>query len=183
MSNRLCLWEVRDLKSLELASIDVDNSKFRQRPRMGHLLQSTQSRFTLSHKQGTRRERSGRAISSQCLVGGTLRDWLDRKAPRVAGSSSPDYERRFRASERLFSMGMSRIPNHHHQYNDEFTIVKQSCKSLGDRARYCNEEDDGRDSVSCHRVGIHAGHAVDQELDISAWKSRLSQVLLNTRMP
>ena len=35
----------------------------------------------------------------------------------MAGSSCPEYERRFRAPERLFSMGTSRIPNHHHQYN------------------------------------------------------------------
>jgi hypothetical protein len=108
--------------------IDVGNSKFRQRPHMGHLLQHTQSRFTLSHEQGTRRERSGLAVSSQCLVGGTLRDWQGRKFTWVAGSSSQDYERRFRAPERPFSMGTSQIPNHDHEHpigkQDRYTLVQ-----------------------------------------------------------
>ena len=126
VSKGLCLREARDLKYLELPSIDVDNSKFRQRSRMGHLLQSTLCRFTVSLEQGTRRKRSGLAVSSQCLVGGTLRDWPDRKATRVAGSSSPHYERRFRASERLFPMSTSRIPNHGHEH----AMGKQDCYTL-----------------------------------------------------
>ena len=127
MNKGLCLREVRDLKSLELVSIDVDNLNFRQRPRMGHLLQRTRCRFTVPHEQGARRERLGLAVSSQCLVGGALRDWLDRKATRVAGSSSPHYERLFRASARLFLMDTSRIPNHGHEHamwkQDRYTLV------------------------------------------------------------
>ena len=84
-------------------------SKFRQHPRMGHLLESTQSRFTLLPEQGTRRGRSSWAVSSQCVVGGPSRDWPDRKATRADGTSSSDYERRFRAPERLFSMDTSQI--------------------------------------------------------------------------
>jgi hypothetical protein len=60
--------------------------------RMGYLPPSTQFRFTLSTEQGTRQGRSGWEVSSQCLAGETLRDCQDRKANRVAGSSSPDYE-------------------------------------------------------------------------------------------
>ena len=62
---------------------------------------STQYRFIVSHQQGTRRGRSGLAVSSKCVVGGTLRDWPDRKATRGEGSSSPDYEWRLRAPEWL----------------------------------------------------------------------------------
>jgi hypothetical protein len=91
--------------------IDVGNLKFRQHPRMGYLLESALCRFTLSHEQGTRRERSGQSVSLQCLVGGALHDWPDRKATRVAESSSLHYERRFRAPEQSFSMGTSRIAN------------------------------------------------------------------------
>ena len=116
------------LQALPMIAIsDCVFSKFRQRPRMGHLLQSTLCRFTVSHEQGARRKRSGLAISSQCLVGGTLRYWPDRKATRVAESSSPHYERRFRASERLFLMDTSRIPNHGHEHamgkQDRYTLV------------------------------------------------------------
>lgn len=56
-----------------------------------------------------------------CAIG------LIGKASRVAGSSSPHYERRFRASERLFSMGTSRIPNHDYEHaivkQDRYTLV------------------------------------------------------------
>src|SRR5262245_17299703 len=72
------LREVRDVKSSELVSLDANNSKPRQRPRMGHLLESVQLRFTLLLEQGTRRGRSGRSVSLQSLVGKTLRDWQDR---------------------------------------------------------------------------------------------------------
>ena len=92
-----------------IAFSDCVFSKFRQRPHKGHLPESSLCRFTLSLEQGTRREPSVRVVSSRCLMGGTLCDWPDQKATRVAGSSSQDYERRFRASERLFSMGTSRI--------------------------------------------------------------------------
>ena len=51
------------------------------------------------------------AFSSNGLVRGTLGDWPDRKATRVAGSSSQDYERWFRAPERPFSMNTSQIAN------------------------------------------------------------------------
>ena len=43
-------------------------------------------------------------------------NWPDRKAIRVEGSSSQDYERTFRAPERPFSMGTSRIPNTDHEH-------------------------------------------------------------------
>jgi hypothetical protein len=86
-------------------------SAFRQRPRKGHFLESAQFRFTQSPEQGMRRGRLGRSISLQCLVGGTLREWLDRNVTRMAGSGSPHYERRFRAPERMFSMKASRIAN------------------------------------------------------------------------
>ena len=111
-----------------IAFSDCLFSKFFQRPRIGHLLQRSQSRFTLSHEQGTRRERSGLAVSSQCLVGGTLRDWQGRKFTWVVGSSSPHYERRFRAPERPFSMGTSQIPNHDHEHpigkQDRYILVQ-----------------------------------------------------------
>ena len=49
------------------------------------------------------------------------------KASRVAGSSSPHYERSFRAPERSFSMGTSRIPNHDCEHaigkQDRYTLV------------------------------------------------------------
>ena len=110
-----------------VGQIDVGNSKFRQCSRIGHLLQSAQFRFTLSHEQGTRREWSSGAVSSQCLLGGTLRDWPDRKVARVAGSSSPHYEQRFRAPERPFSMETSRSPNHGREHvigkQDRYILV------------------------------------------------------------
>ena len=95
-----------------------------------------------------------------------------------------DYEQRFIEPEQMCSVKASRLP-HHHRLGpcDKFAIGKQSCKSLGDRAQDCNEENSGRDSVSYHRVDIYARHAVDQELDVPAWKSGLSQLLPNTRMP
>src|SRR6185295_11017192 len=37
------------------------------------------------------------------MVGRTLRDWLDRKVTRMAGSWSSHYERLFRASEWMYS--------------------------------------------------------------------------------
>jgi hypothetical protein len=49
-------------------------------------------------------------------MGATLRDGPDRKVTWMAGSSSPDYERRFIEPERLFSMDTSRIPNHDHEH-------------------------------------------------------------------
>ena len=89
-------------------------------PRMGHLPQSTQYRFTLSPEQGTHRERSCWAVSSQYLVDWTLRDWPDRKATRVARSSSPHYER-------PFSMGTSRIQKYNRAHPmwkvDLYTLV------------------------------------------------------------
>jgi hypothetical protein len=101
--------DARDLKSLGLVSIDVSNSKFRQRPRMGHLLQSTRCRFTQLHQHRPCRKQCGWAGALKCLSGEAFRDWPDRKVTRVVGSSRPDYERRFRAPERRFSMETSRI--------------------------------------------------------------------------
>lgn len=40
----------------------------------------------------------------------------DRMATRTEGTSGPGYERRFRAPERPFSMGPSRIPNTDHEH-------------------------------------------------------------------
>jgi hypothetical protein len=123
--------ESRVSKGLSLPTIAVSgclSSMFRQRPHMGHLLESAQCRFTLLLEQGTRRGLVGRAVSSQCMVGGTLRDWLDRKAARVTGLSSPDYEQRFRAPERPFSMGTSRVPTHGREHarwkQDRYTLVQ-----------------------------------------------------------
>jgi len=72
--------------------------------------------FTLLREQGTRRGWSGLAVSSKRVVEGALRDWPDGKASRVAGSSSPHYERRFRAPERLFSRGTSRSANYEYEH-------------------------------------------------------------------
>ena len=47
----------------------------------------------------------------------------------VKGLSSPHYERRFRAPERLFPMGISRIPNHDHEHamwkQDPYPLVQE----------------------------------------------------------
>jgi hypothetical protein len=69
------------------------------------------------------------------MVGEALRDWLDRNVTKVAGPSSLDYERRFRVSERLFSMGTSRFPNHDHEHamwkQDRYILVQEKCAHLG----------------------------------------------------
>ena len=47
----------------------------------------------------------------------------------VEGSSSPDYERRFRASEQPFSMETSRSSNHDHEHamwkQDRYALVQE----------------------------------------------------------
>jgi hypothetical protein len=85
-------WKTDDTTFAEQAKMVLARKLTVERPRMGHLLESAQFRFTLLPEQGTRRGRSGWAVSSQCLVGETLRDCPDRKATRVVGSSSQDYE-------------------------------------------------------------------------------------------
>jgi len=52
-----------------------------------------------------------------------------REGEQGGGSSSPHYERRFRAPERLFSMGTSRTPNHDHEHamwkQDRYTAEQE----------------------------------------------------------
>jgi hypothetical protein len=56
------------------------------------------------------------AVLSKRVVEGALRDWPDEKASRVVGLSSPHYEWRFRAPERLFSRGTSRRANYDYEH-------------------------------------------------------------------
>jgi len=109
-------------------------SKFLQCPCMGHLLESTQFRFTLLPEQGARRGQCGWAVASKCLVGGAFLDWPDRKATRVAGSSSLHYERRFRASARLFLMDTSRLSNSGHEHamrkQDRYTVEQEGLRFI-----------------------------------------------------
>ena len=124
--------ESRVSKGLLLPTIAVSGclfSKFFQRPRIGHLLQSTQSRFTQLHQHRPCRRRCGWVGALKCLSGEAFRDWPDRKVASVKGLASPDYERRFRAPERSFSMGTSRIPNHDHEHRmwkqDRYILVPE----------------------------------------------------------